>query len=393
MFTGNVVSESDTLSCTQKVNAVVSTPKNSTEVATFCSASAGSTDSLGTCVELLQKIATHHKTHHMTRCTKNMQPVSAYHMICIKDGEDFCPFDGWGSFYAKSAYMKVFSGSSPGYLADCGEEYGPFSLSPTGTDATGPGTPHPGTTTPGVSTSSSTGSDLSPFKITNRGDGEYSVDYISTASGWVEGDTVTILGSKLGGTTPANDFTLTASTYTGSTTAGGVTTQWTQTSLRTRSASGSYNGGTPASLPGGDAELKKCFDREMDKICTPCKQKAGLASVAYMMSQGDQDCASTADMYDYIGQLNRAACMKVEGEGYCISSFAKTQKAMQGKGSENPYCDKTLKCPQKFMTAYAGESARETLILLLSPHLTNSFFFSPSPQAPIAKRTLTWRSR
>ena len=360
MFTANIVSESDTLSCTQKVNAVVNyyLPKNATEVATFCS-SAGSTDSLGTCVELLQKIATHHKTHHMTRCTKNMQPVSAYRMVCIKDGEDFCPFEGWMSFYSKSAYVKLFSGSSSsqGHLADCVEEYGPFSLSPTGT----------GTTTPGVSTTSSTGTDLVPFKVMNFGNDMYSVNYISTTSGWVEGDTVTILGSKLGGTTPANDFTLTASTSSGSHTSNGVTTQMTWTSLRTRSASGSnsYNGGTPASLPGGDEELKKCFDREMDKICTPCNQKAGLASVAYMMSLGDQDCASTVNTYDFIGQLNRAACMKVEGEGYCISSFAKTTEAMSGKGSENPYCDKTLKCPRKFMAAYTGKEP--------------DFFFSSDP--------------
>jgi len=92
-------------------------------------------------------------------------------------------------------------------------------------------------------------------------------------------------------------------------------------------------------------------------MCSPCAAKSAKAATAYMMGLMQRYYPASLPLYEMYGKLNSVACMKSEVEGYCVTSYGKTNAALQDKnikGGDNPYCDPKQRCPKRFMAAYTG---------------------------------------
>jgi hypothetical protein len=360
-----------------------------------------------------------------------MMPVTAISMICIKDDANaWCPFSGYDDLNKNMPYSKVFS-SSAGYLEECGAEFtalqggvkGTVETSSAGANSAiiavtnmgdktytikqttegtnyvagdtikilgtslGGATPANDCTatarldryevdllqggTTGVAEVSANGANSAIFKVENYGGDSYSARPTTYGNGnYVQGDKVVIQGNLLGGVAGTNDCTLTASdsyrweatgtpakldTITASTGAGYTTSVRWETQGTMADGQPGYTGGV--SVPLDATPVDACFNTAMDLMCSPCSAKSAKAATAYLMGLVQQSSPASLPLFEMIGKLNSVACMKSEGEGYCVTAYGKTNAAMNDdtiKGRDNPYCDPKQRCPKRFMAAYTG---------------------------------------
>ena len=158
MTTGadKIIDATELSTCETKAVGFLFQAQTKVQVAEICNKGGSGAGSLGSCIDLFEKMETHYKVNKMVRCQSALQFVAARKMMCVKDEADgFCEFGGWTAMFNSMPYAKVFTGT-PGYLAECGKSYPNLKGGVTG-----------------VTDSSTSCANCETFTISNSGSGEY----------------------------------------------------------------------------------------------------------------------------------------------------------------------------------------------------------------------------